>query len=113
MENTNKDTAQDAALQNDWQNAERNESQSADPSNTQNNDFRSAEASGYGTDEDADDSLYATGDEDRANGELEDDNEDKDESEDDGDGDWGSVDPAEDNSPFPDSNDPSGPGSAV
>lgn len=27
--------------------------------------------------------------------------------------DWGHVDPAEGNSPFPDSNDPSGPGSAV
>ncbi len=38
--------------------------------------------------------------------------EEEDEEEND-EGDWGHIDPAEGNSPFPDSNDPSGPGSAV
>lgn len=42
-----------------------------------------------------------------------DDDDDTDDDTDDEAGDWGHVDPAEGNSPFPDSNDPSGPGSAV
>jgi hypothetical protein len=47
-----------------------------------------------------------------ANDDPEDEEEDDTEEEDNS-GDWGHVDPAEGNSPFPDSKDPSGPGSAV
>ena len=39
--------------------------------------------------------------------------EEEEEDEEEEEGDWGHVDPAEGNSPFPDSNAPSGPGSAV
>ena len=84
MENNNRDKASDASPEKDWQNAQGN-------NNTRNTE---------------DQRLYAT---ERDKKEDDDDNDDDDEKT----GDWGHVDPAESNSPFPDSNDPTAPGSAV
>lgn len=50
--------------------------------------------------------MYATGND-------EEDEDEDDEDDDEPRNDWGHTDPLDDNSPFPDSNDPSGPGSAV
>lgn len=61
----------------------------------------------YGADEEVIERYYAAQNPDPANEETEDEDEEDDA------GDWGHVDPNESNSPFPDSNDPSGPGSAV
>ncbi len=104
MENTNRDTATHAAPQQDGQNAEKNVSVTAD-ANTQNDARSSVEANGYGMDATDDQRLSPKNDtEDKEENEVEEDDEK---------GDWGHVDPAESNSPFPDSNDPSSPGSAV
>lgn len=96
MENTTRDSAPKTDPQNDWQNAERNASTDADT----RMDLLSVKA----TDETDDKRQYAT-------------DKDKEEeikaSEEEENGDWGHVDPAESNSPFPDSNEPSAPGSAV
>ncbi len=77
MENTNRDTANNAAPQTDWRNAERDDERLH--------------------------AMQATPDDDD-----DDDNEEEEEEES---KDWGHTDPSD--SPFPDSNDPSGPGSAV
>lgn len=131
METTDRDIANNANPQNDWRNAETN--------NRESKDFSDADAPRYEeksfddranfaasitseeingidrgteeripnrTDEPIDSPIYA------ASGTPDPDEDDEDEEEDD-EGDWGHVDPAEGNSPFPDSNDPSGPGSAV
>lgn len=102
MENTNRDAANNAAPENDWQNAERNEARNENSVDSRNDFGRSAQANGYGTEERQ--KLHAS-DSDKE--------EEAEENEDEAAGDWGHTDPAETNSPFPDSNDPSGPGSAV
>ena len=79
MENTERDEAQTAFPQNDWQYAE--------------NDI----------------SVYAAATNDPDPKEEEEDNEEEEDTA----GDWGHVDPAEGNGPFPDPNAPSSPGSAV
>ena len=105
MENTNRDTATTAAPQNDWRNDETN-AWLTDPS-TQDNELRSAEAPRYGT---VDTSRFnATTSNDDPDEEEEADTENEDETA----GDWGHIDPAESNGPFPDPNEPSAPGSAV
>jgi hypothetical protein len=104
MENTNRDTAQGTAPQNDWQDAEINMPLDA-TSNAQDTELHTA-ASRYGANADSGKNMYASGNND-------DPDDDEDEDEDEEEGDWGHVDPAEGNSPFPDNNDPSGPGSAV
>ena len=77
MENTNRDTAQGAAPQKEWQ--------------------------------DTNERYYAAGNTYNPDEEEEVDSDAQEEES----GDWGHTDPAEGNSPFPSSNDPSGPGSAV
>lgn len=104
METTNWDTT-NAAPQNDWRNDETN-AWLTDPSITQNNELRNAEAHRYGTVDTS--RLNATTSNDDPDEEA-----DTEENEDEERGDWGHVDPAESNSPFPDSNEPSAPGSAV
>lgn len=112
MENTNWETAQDAAPQNDWQNAE--------TAITENTD--AVEAAQYDIEDGEEVTLYAAAgytDPDPEEEEDEEDEDDEDEEEDDEEeeeeesGDWGHTDPAESNSPFPDSNEPSFPGSAI
>jgi hypothetical protein len=107
MENINRDTAQGAAPQNDWQTAENNDSLESSLT-AQNTEPGNAPSHSDETPEAADERLNAA----RANREYDDDEEDKEDKDDDA-GDWGHVDPAEGNSPFPDSNDPTAPGSAV
>ncbi len=106
MENTNWDSAANAAPQNDWRNDETN-AWLTDPS-TQDNELRSAEAPRYGTVDTS--GLNATTSNDDPD---EDTAADTEENEEETAGDWGHVDPAESNSPFPDSNEPTAPGSAV
>lgn len=95
MENTVRDPAATAAPQNDWQNAENN----ASP-----NDSLDAHVHAMA-------GIDASDQEEEEEDDLEE-NEDNEEEEEEA-GDWGHVDPAESNSPFPDSNAPSAPGSAV
>jgi hypothetical protein len=143
MENTERDSAQNAAPQNDnWQNAGANSLD--EKANTENNELLQADSYRDESPEEADERLNAaraddysdndevhamagidTPDEDDDDDDDDEDEDDEDEDDDDEDdndeddndddeeGDWGHVDPAEGNSPFPDSNDPSGPGSAV
>lgn len=108
MKNTDWDTAITAAPQDNWQDAETNES------GIQNNESRNAEPNRYDTDEE-EVSVYAAGrnDDPDPDDEEEEEEEETKEDEDDEAGDWGHVDPAEGNSPFPDSNAPGFPGSAV
>lgn len=107
MENTNRDTAQDVAPQRDWRNDETNAWLTETPDN-QNEELLNAEP--YGTDG-YDERLNAAASNDDPDPDDED--EEETEEEEDENADWGHIDPAEGNSPFPDSNDPSGPGSAV
>lgn len=102
MENTDRNT------ENDWQNAQYSAPAHETQANSHNDDLRSAEANGYGTEDTDDRHRYAV-----QNNPDPDDEEEDDQEDDDFAGDWGHVDPAEGNSPFPDPNDPSGPGSAV
>ncbi|MCF6130885.1 hypothetical protein [Flavobacterium wongokense] len=74
--------------------------------NTHRNTAQNEEPIYYGADTEVIERYYASQNPDP-------DNDDKDKEEEEEEGDWGHVDPAEGNSPFPDSNDPSGPGSAV
>ena len=97
MENTVRDPAATAAPQNDWQDAENN----ASP-----NDSFDAHLHAMAGIDDPD------SEEEEEEDDLED-NEDNEEEEEEESGDWGHIDPAESNSPFPDSNAPSAPGSAV
>lgn len=106
MENTNWDSAQDAAPHNDWRNDETN-TWLTDPSSIQDNEFRSADAPRYGT-VDTSRLNAVTSNDDPDEDEVEDT-----EDEEDAAGDWGHVDPAESNGPFPDPNAPTAPGSAV
>lgn len=99
MENTERDTAQNAYPQNDWHNAETND---------ENKDFSDVDAPRYVEEESFDERVNFS-----ASLDDPDPKEEDDEEEDEEEGDWGHVDPAEGNGPFPDSNDPSGPGSAV
>jgi hypothetical protein len=62
--------------------------------------------------QDANKRIYAAGNTDDPDP-VDEDEDDDDTEDDDEAGDWGHVDPAEGNSPFPDDMDPSGPGSAV
>lgn len=104
MENNhNKDTAQNADPQDNWQNAETEKAPLADP-----RQYSGADGDAIArTNEEVDERLYAT-----ANNPDEDEDEEE-EKDDDAAGDWGHVDPAESNGPFPDPNAPSAPGSAV
>lgn len=102
MEHTNRDTAQNAAPQNDWQDAK--PIASVDESTTEENEPGDTR---YGK---ADEHLYAVNSNDDPDPDDADDNDDDDDDEA---GDWGHVDPAESNSPFPDPNEPGFPGSAV
>ncbi|MEO5776667.1 MAG: hypothetical protein ABIQ27_07160 [Flavobacterium sp.] len=114
MENTNWDSAQDAAPQNDWQDAETN----ASVSDAARDNDPISEVNRYSIAED-DEHIHAMSgidapDPDDEDEDEDDDNDnDDDNDEDDEKGDWGHVDPAEGNSPFPDSNEPGFPGSAV
>ena len=117
METTKKTTQDITGLQDDWQLAENHENQPDIKNNEADGiDLRSAEASGYGTDiddaDETDDTIYAS---DRDDEEEDDDNDDDDSNDDDDDepADWGNVDPQANPGPFPDSNDPTAPGSAV
>ena len=105
MKNTNWDA--DDAPQNDWRNDETNEWLSA-PS-TDDKELRSAEPPHYST---ADERLHTSASNDDPDEDEEDEVDANDEEEETA-GDWGHVDPAGGNSPFPDSNEPSSPGSAV
>lgn len=79
-----------------------------------NTEFQNTETP-YGMDNISDERLNVVDSNDDSDEEEEDDQEDDDDSEEEEEeaGDWGHVDPAESNSPFPDSNAPSAPGSAV
>lgn len=105
MENNQLNNTDNEQRQYDWQATENDgQWQLAEYENEENlNLFVSAVA------EDDDEKLYATARDD----EDEDKDNDETDNEDDDAGDWGHVDPAEGNSPFPDPMDPSGPGSAV
>ena len=111
MENTNRDTAQNAAPQHDWQDTESN---AAVNDAATNNEPLSAPNRYI---EEEDEQVYAMAGIDGPDPDEEDEEQDEDENEDGDDeeeaGDWGHVDPAEGNSPFPDSNAPGFPGSAV
>ena len=122
MDTTRTNTATIADPQNDWQNAQTNASLNANPANPSNDHLRSAEANGYIAEEDVEERLFATEeDDDLDDDDLDDDDDDDNDDDDDDDDDeeeektrdWGHVDPAESNSPIPDSNAPSAPGSAV
>ena len=109
MENTNRDTAQNAAPQKEWQDAEINAANS-DSSATSGNEIRRAEGERYGINDYFDERLNAMA----VNAEPDEEEEaETEDTEDEDAGDWGHVDPAESNSPFPDSNEPSAPGSAI
>lgn len=110
MENTQWDPAQNAAPQRDWREDETN-AWLTDTPNTENDELLNAEP--YGTDGNDDEHIHAMAGIDTPDPDDEDEDEEETEEEEDEDSDWGHVDPAEGNSPFPDSNDPSGPGSAV
>lgn len=101
MENTNRDTAAVAAPQHNWQHPETNESYTTDHSHYIGDDAEEL-------------SIYAMASSDDPDPvEKDDDDDDSQDANTVESGDWGHVDPAEGNSPFPDSTDPSGPGSAV
>jgi hypothetical protein len=102
MENTERD-AVNTVPQTDWRNDETNSWLTETP-NGQNGELLSGAS--YGT-HDFDERLSAMASNDDPNPK-----EDEDDDNDDA-GDWGHVDPAEGNGPFPDPNAPSGPGSAV
>lgn len=104
MENTERENAQNAIPNNDLRNAETNALPEEAITNAINEGF-SGEASRYQNDE-PEERIHAMAS-------YDDPDDDEDDDDDDDAGDWGHVDPAESNSPFPDSNDPSGPGSAV
>jgi hypothetical protein len=116
MENYHYDgTAQDnTGRHQDWQNAERNESQwQAGADDSDHFDMRSAEANGYGAkfavgSNEEEDEEDAAGAEETVEGE-DDANEESDHEI--HKNDWGQVDPQEDG--LPSENDPSAPGSAV
>ncbi len=99
MENTNRETAAIAGPQYDWKHPETNESYNTDHKN-------------YIGDDEEELSIYAMANTIGLKPEEEEDK-DAENDEEEEEGDWGHVDPAEGNSPFPSSNDPSGPGSAV
>jgi len=101
MENTNRDTAHDAAPQNEWLHAD--EPLQAVPLTPEEEALLDAETENY--DDSPNEYLFANDDPD--------DEDEDEEDEDDEKGDWGHVDPAEGNSPFPDPMDPAAPGSAV
>ena len=109
MENTNRDTVYDAAPQYDWQNTDAK----ADRTIIEDNE----EYTIYEMLDENNEPIYAQQhiedpdpkeEEDEEEDDDNDDNEEKDQE-----GDWGHVDPAESKGPFPSSNEPSGPGSAV
>lgn len=115
MENNhNRDAAQNAAPQNDWRNAEDLVPTAASAIN----EFAEEETTEYIEDEEQQ-PFYALSDDDPdPDDEEDDDNDDEEEDEDEEEedderGDWGHIDPAESNSPFPDPNAPTAPGSAV
>ena len=98
MENTQRDPAATAAPQQDWQDAETN------PSVNDSFDAHIHAMAG----------IDASDQDEEEEDDVDDDDEDNDEEEEEEEaGDWGHIDPAESNSPFPDSNAPSAPGSAV
>lgn len=105
MENNhNRDEAQNANPQNEWQNAETENAPLADP-----RQYSGADGDAIArTNEEVDERLYAADPD-----EDDDDNDDDEKEDEDAAGDWGHVDPAEGNSPFPDPNAPTAPGSAV
>lgn len=115
MENTNRDTAQNAAPQNDWRNAEDLVPTDASAIN------ELADDQGEYIEDAEERTIYALAQnddpdpdpDDEEDDDDEDDENDEDEDEDDENRDWGHVDPAENNSPFPDSNEPSAPGFAI
>jgi hypothetical protein len=114
METKDRDAVGNAALQKDWQDDEN--IVPADASMI--NEFGEDDATGFEPVDESDQRYLAAGrdndDEDDEDDEDDDEDDDDDDDEDEDDeGDWGHVDTGEGNSPFPDSNDPSGPGSAV
>lgn len=115
MEHVKRDTVQSAAPQNDWQDAK--PIALVDESTTEENELSSV--TGYGAKADERLNFLSSNDDpdpddDDDDDEDDDDNDDNDdEDEDDEAGDWGHVDPAESNGPFPDPNEPGFPGSAV
>ncbi|MGV3695593.1 hypothetical protein [Flavobacterium sp.] len=107
MENRNRDAAHNAVPQTDWQPADTNEPIEGALTH-QNDELRRAVAAGMSP-EDAEAERFFD-----ANHHAPispDPKEDDDEDEEEAKSDWGHTDPTD--SPFPDSNDPSGPGSAV
>jgi hypothetical protein len=114
MENTNRDTAQNAAPQNERQDAEKN------ASSMQDQEFHIAEPT-YDSSNDQEELIrYAMAstddpdpDKDKKKEEEEEEEKEKEEEEKEKSRDWGHIDPAEGNSPFRDSNAPGFPGSAV
>lgn len=108
MENTsNRNTVSNSGSESHWQQAENEENKVQEP-NDQNVDLRSAEANGFGTEDQEEHSIYA-GSYDDPEEEEDDDDDDEDDSPD---RDWGTVDPQE-HPGIPSDMDPSGPGSAV
>eukprot|EP01136_Pigoraptor_vietnamica_P034059 Opistho-1_new@97608 len=114
MENNhNRDAAQNTAPQNDWRNAE--DLVPTDASAI--NEFAEEEPTEYIEDAEEQPFYALSGNDDPDPDEEEEDDEEDDDEEneedDDERGDWGHIDPAESNSPFPDPNAPTAPGSAV
>jgi len=117
MENTKRDTILHATLQYNGQDMETNNLL------VQDSEWCSLDPTRYIADDEEEISLYAMAITDKPDpNDEDDDDDDDDEDSDEGDekddenaeeGDWGHIDPVEGNSPFPSSNDPSGPGSAV
>jgi hypothetical protein len=113
MENTNRDTAQNAAPKTDWRTDETNAWLTETP-HTENSEGFVAEPTSYFSEDREEVSIHAMAGIDAPDPDPDDEEEEDDaEEEEDENADWGHIDPAEGNSPFPDSNDPSGPGSAV
>jgi hypothetical protein len=130
MENNNNGGTVQASsdLQNDWQQAEKRQIESREEEDTLF-DLRSAQANGYGTennlydaekedveegddlDEDEDDLDDEDYDDDMDDDDIDEDDLDNDDEDEPTVSDWGDVDPQ--NNGFPSSNDPAAPGSAV
>ena len=105
MENTNRDTVYDAVPQYDWQNTDANAERTIIEDNEEYTIYEMLDENN--------DPIYAQQNIEDPEEEEEEEDADSEEDEEEEEGDWGHVDPAEGNSPFPDSNAPSGPGSAV
>ena len=109
METTNRGSQQNAAEQHDWRNAE-NAALPKEAITDEKNEGFSGETTRETAYEESDEHLHAMA----VYDDPEDDEDDEEEEGNDDEGrDWGHVDPAENNGPFPDPNEPSFPGSGI